>query len=235
MTTLPDLLYVALFAVALPLWDYLVSWPAFHRQSHADPARARCHIRCSVPTDDAGSCLMLSLGLRSTHASGDSSDRNRRPQRGDGDGSTFATWRTARTSRNMCSASRGSSVGLRSCAGLTSECSVRRATRQSKISADFNDRCGGRVSVAPRANLPANTQSCDARASLARRPAKVKRRSGWRRALGHELAFNERRSTPSSRSCSTSTARRDLMRGMTRRTSFPRLKPTTASIRPSLI
>jgi len=24
MTTLPDLLYVALFAVALPLWDYLV-------------------------------------------------------------------------------------------------------------------------------------------------------------------------------------------------------------------
>jgi hypothetical protein len=41
MATLPDLLFVALFAVALPLWDYFVSWPAFHRQSLADPARAR--------------------------------------------------------------------------------------------------------------------------------------------------------------------------------------------------
>ena len=41
MTALPDLLYVALFAVALPLWDYLVFWPGFHRQSQADPARAR--------------------------------------------------------------------------------------------------------------------------------------------------------------------------------------------------
>jgi cytoskeletal protein RodZ len=33
MTTLLDLLYVALFAVALPLWDNFVFWPAFHRQS----------------------------------------------------------------------------------------------------------------------------------------------------------------------------------------------------------
>ena len=41
MTTLPDLLYVALFAVALPLRDYLVFWPAFHRRSQGDPARAR--------------------------------------------------------------------------------------------------------------------------------------------------------------------------------------------------
>lgn len=39
MVTLPDLLYVALFAVALPLWDYLVFWPAFHRRLQADPAR----------------------------------------------------------------------------------------------------------------------------------------------------------------------------------------------------
>jgi hypothetical protein len=39
MTTLPDLFYVALFAVALPLWDYFVFWPAFHRESQADPAR----------------------------------------------------------------------------------------------------------------------------------------------------------------------------------------------------
>lgn len=44
MTTLLDLLYVALFAVAFPLWDYLVFWPAFHRQSQADPARARMRL-----------------------------------------------------------------------------------------------------------------------------------------------------------------------------------------------
>ena len=44
MTTLPDLLYVALFAVAFPLWDYLVSWPAFRRQSQTDPARARARL-----------------------------------------------------------------------------------------------------------------------------------------------------------------------------------------------
>jgi uncharacterized protein len=41
MVTFPDLLYAALFAVALPLWDYLVFWPAFRRRSKADPARAR--------------------------------------------------------------------------------------------------------------------------------------------------------------------------------------------------
>ncbi|WP_295636908.1 type II CAAX endopeptidase family protein [uncultured Methylibium sp.] len=41
MPTLPDLLYVALFAVVLPAWDYLVFWPAFRRQSRADPAQAR--------------------------------------------------------------------------------------------------------------------------------------------------------------------------------------------------
>ena len=41
MTTLPDLLYVALFAFAFPLWDYFVFWPAFHRQAQTDPARAR--------------------------------------------------------------------------------------------------------------------------------------------------------------------------------------------------
>ena len=44
MTTLPDLLYVALFAVVLPLWDYLVSWPASRRQPQADPARARMRL-----------------------------------------------------------------------------------------------------------------------------------------------------------------------------------------------
>lgn len=41
MTTLLDLLFVASFAVAFPLFDYLVSWPAFHRRSRGDPARAR--------------------------------------------------------------------------------------------------------------------------------------------------------------------------------------------------
>lgn len=51
-------------------------------------------------------------------------------------------------------------------------------------------------------------------------------------AVRYGLACSERRSTPSSRSCSRSTARRDLMSGMTRRTSFARLRPTAASIRP---
>lgn len=41
MPALPDVLYVVLFAVALPLFDYLVSWHAFRRRSRADPARAR--------------------------------------------------------------------------------------------------------------------------------------------------------------------------------------------------
>lgn len=39
--TFLDILYVALFAVALPLWDYFVFWPAFHRRAQADQARAR--------------------------------------------------------------------------------------------------------------------------------------------------------------------------------------------------
>jgi hypothetical protein len=41
MTTVPDLLYVAWFAVAGPVIDYFLLWPAFHRRSQADPARAR--------------------------------------------------------------------------------------------------------------------------------------------------------------------------------------------------
>lgn len=41
MVTLPDVLYVALFAVALPLWDYFVSWRVFDRRLEADPVRAR--------------------------------------------------------------------------------------------------------------------------------------------------------------------------------------------------
>ena len=44
MTTLLDLLYVALFAVAFPLWDYRVFWPAYQRQALNDPARARLRL-----------------------------------------------------------------------------------------------------------------------------------------------------------------------------------------------
>jgi membrane protease YdiL (CAAX protease family) len=41
MPTLPDLLYVALFAVALPLLDYFFFLPSLRRRLEADPARAR--------------------------------------------------------------------------------------------------------------------------------------------------------------------------------------------------
>jgi hypothetical protein len=41
MTTLPDLLFVALFAVVGPLISYSVFWPAFHRLAQVDPVWAR--------------------------------------------------------------------------------------------------------------------------------------------------------------------------------------------------
>lgn len=41
MTTILDLVYVALFAAALPLWSYFVSLPKLRRQLQADPVRAR--------------------------------------------------------------------------------------------------------------------------------------------------------------------------------------------------
>ena len=41
MTTVPDLLYVALFAAVSPLLDYILFWPAFRRRLQTDPARAR--------------------------------------------------------------------------------------------------------------------------------------------------------------------------------------------------
>jgi membrane protease YdiL (CAAX protease family) len=44
MPTLLDLLYVALIAVAWPLFDHFVLWPAFLRRSKADPARGRTWI-----------------------------------------------------------------------------------------------------------------------------------------------------------------------------------------------
>lgn len=39
-----DLLFVVLFAIAIPLWDYRVFWPAFNRQLQNDPARARARL-----------------------------------------------------------------------------------------------------------------------------------------------------------------------------------------------
>ncbi len=41
MPTLLDLLYVALFAIVLPLLDYLVVWPALQRKIDVDPVRAK--------------------------------------------------------------------------------------------------------------------------------------------------------------------------------------------------
>lgn len=41
MTTLPDLIFVAVFAVAAPLIDHLVFWPAHRRLFQADPAWSR--------------------------------------------------------------------------------------------------------------------------------------------------------------------------------------------------
>src|SRR4051812_9995097 len=41
MTTTADLLYVALFAVAWPLYDYFVLWPAFLRRLRGEPHGAR--------------------------------------------------------------------------------------------------------------------------------------------------------------------------------------------------
>ena len=41
MTTVADLLFVALFGVAGPLIDYFLHWPAFRRLSQSDPAWAR--------------------------------------------------------------------------------------------------------------------------------------------------------------------------------------------------
>ena len=41
MPNLIDYLFVLAFAVGLPLWDYLYSWPALRRRLEEDPARAR--------------------------------------------------------------------------------------------------------------------------------------------------------------------------------------------------
>jgi hypothetical protein len=41
MPTLADLVYVALFAVIVPLVDYLVFWPRLLRTLKANPARGR--------------------------------------------------------------------------------------------------------------------------------------------------------------------------------------------------
>ena len=41
MATLPDLLFVVLFALVWPLHDYFVFWPALQHWLQAEPARAR--------------------------------------------------------------------------------------------------------------------------------------------------------------------------------------------------
>jgi membrane protease YdiL (CAAX protease family) len=51
MATVPDLLYVALFAVALPLLGYLVFWPALRRRLRADPAKARKRLYAEAVTE----------------------------------------------------------------------------------------------------------------------------------------------------------------------------------------
>jgi membrane protease YdiL (CAAX protease family) len=50
MTPIPDLLYVALSAVVLPLIDYAVFWPAHRRLSATDPAWARRWLYASAVT-----------------------------------------------------------------------------------------------------------------------------------------------------------------------------------------
>lgn len=44
MPTLFDFLFVVLFAVVFPVWDYLAFWPAFQRESQTNPARARMRL-----------------------------------------------------------------------------------------------------------------------------------------------------------------------------------------------
>lgn len=67
MPTLLDLLYVALFAVVLPLWDYLVWWPAHRQRPQSDPSQARMRlwktaIFTAWPLTGAGAALWVSNG-----------------------------------------------------------------------------------------------------------------------------------------------------------------------------
>src|SRR5690606_3922020 len=48
MATMPDLIYVALFALFLQLIDYSVFWPAYRRLSETDPAWARRWLSASA-------------------------------------------------------------------------------------------------------------------------------------------------------------------------------------------
>ncbi len=65
MPTPLDLLFVALFAVVFPLWDYFISWPSFRRKSEANPDRARkqlwiTSIVCAWPLVAVGAALWMS-------------------------------------------------------------------------------------------------------------------------------------------------------------------------------
>lgn len=60
MTRLPDLLYVALFAVAWPIYDYLVLWPAFLRRARAEPERARWRLWTNTLVQE---WLLVAIGI----------------------------------------------------------------------------------------------------------------------------------------------------------------------------
>jgi membrane protease YdiL (CAAX protease family) len=65
MPTLIDFVFVAMFAVGLPLWDYLYTWPVTSRRLQADPASARKRlwiiaIVCPWALVAAGSLLWIS-------------------------------------------------------------------------------------------------------------------------------------------------------------------------------
>src|SRR5262245_37135844 len=67
MTTLPDLIYVAVFAVVGPLIDYSVFWPAHRRLSRVDPAWARTWLWASAIGHQ---WLLIALGAALWMASG---------------------------------------------------------------------------------------------------------------------------------------------------------------------
>jgi membrane protease YdiL (CAAX protease family) len=67
MTTLPDLIYVAVFAVAGPLISYSVYWPASSRLLQADPAWARWWLWASGIADQ---WILVALGAAIWMASG---------------------------------------------------------------------------------------------------------------------------------------------------------------------
>ena len=66
MVRLPDLLYVALFALAWPLFDYVVLWPRFLRRARSDPDPARWQIWVTTLLQQWG-LVALGVVLFATH------------------------------------------------------------------------------------------------------------------------------------------------------------------------